>query len=191
MNTMAAPSVFASYSPKSGFRRRCLSLDSAKNAVKIDEDLSRPQQPQHSVLLIPPTASDIDRIHHHIGLQMFGCELQKAANAIFPGDQISRYTKVDVILLSWEDEDPNLPVSREIKELAKIFSDLYAYDVEEWLIPADDSHNRLQKRILDFLGRSDPRHLKIVYYAGHGGLSNRGLPIWTRYLKFTFTFVDG
>lgn len=102
---------------------------------------------------------ELDRLVHHVGLQDFGAELQKAANAVFTGDQRSRYTKVEAILLSWE-------------------------EVYEWLIPAEDSQNQLQSRILAFLGNSDPQHLKIVYYAGHGRLTNHGTPAWTRSVPF-------
>lgn len=95
-----------------------------------------------------------------------------------------------MIILSWKDEDPHLPVSLEIKELSKTLADMYNYNVEEWLIPADDSHNKLQTKVLQFLGDSDPRHLKIVYYAGHGKLTNHGQPAWTRYvfLKYFLSF---
>lgn len=79
-----------------------------------------------------------------------------------------------------EDEDPNLPVSLEIKDLAYTFSNLYVFHVEECLIPAYDLHNSLQAKIHQFLGQSDPRQLKIVYYAGHGKLTNNGQPAWTR-----------
>jgi hypothetical protein len=37
-----------------------------------------------------------------------------------------------------------------------------------------------QRMILEFLGDSDPRHLKIVYYAGHRKLTNHGQPARTR-----------
>src|SRR6266536_809176 len=70
----------------------------------------------------PPTGHDLDRINYHIDLQDFVNDLQKAVNAIFPIEQESRYSKVDVILLSWEDEDPKLPVLLEIRELSEIFS---------------------------------------------------------------------
>ena len=73
-----------------------------------------------------------------------------------------------------------MPVSLEIQELKAILGELYGYNVEEWLIPGEDCHNRLQARILEFLGESDPRYLKIVYYAGHGKLTNHGQPAWTR-----------
>lgn len=104
---------------------------------------------------------------------------------IFPGDQISRYTKVDVILLSWADEDPKLPVSLEIDQLAETFISYYGYGVEIWLIPAEDSHNKVQAKILQFLDGSDTSHLKVVYYAGHGRLTNHvSQPLATNILVF-------
>ena len=61
----------------------------------------------------PPTFTDIDRWHFHTDLKKFGEDLQSAANAVFPNEKRSRYTKVSVLMLSWSDEDPNLPVSYE------------------------------------------------------------------------------
>jgi hypothetical protein len=55
-----------------------------------------------------PSIDKLDRMNYYIQLQYFASGLQSVANAIFPGDQISRYAEVDVILLSWEDEDPRL-----------------------------------------------------------------------------------
>jgi hypothetical protein len=157
-------------------RRRSLS----PSAASVSSGASQPDDVFSPSTRAPPSAYDLDRLNYHITLQDFGSELQKASNAILPGDQLSRYEKVDVILLSWEEEDPKLPVSIEIKELAEIFRELYGYEVEEWFIPAENCHNRLQARILEFLGDGDPRHLKIVYYAGHGKLTNHGQPAWTR-----------
>jgi hypothetical protein len=128
----------------------------------------------------PPSSHELDRLNYHRAWSDFEKDLQNAAKAVFSGDRASRYTKVDVILLSWEDEDPRLPVSLEIQKLADTFTQLYGFDVEEWQIPAADCHNTLQARILQFLGENNPKHLKIVYYGGHGKLTNHGTPAWTR-----------
>ena len=162
---------------KSLKRRRSRSVSSGEEEVQLDDDLfPRWNRP-------PPTGHELDRIHDHINLEQFGKQLQIAANVLFPGDgeRGSRYSKYNVLLLSWEDEDPKLPVSLEIAELARTFTDIYRYDVEEYLIPSEESHIRLQGRILKFLGDNDPAHLKIVYYAGHGRLTNHGQPAWTRF----------
>jgi hypothetical protein len=47
-------------------------------------------------------------------------------------------------------------------------------------IPDVNSHTALNLKILQFLDDNDTKHLKIVYYAGHGKLSNHGQAIWTR-----------
>ena len=159
-------------------RRRSQSVNSTEQLTQLD--LNSSTKPPR---LASGSGYDLDRLSYHVRLQDFAVDLQKAANAAFPGGQTSRYTKVDVILISWEDEDPNLPVSSEIRELADTFANLYGYQVEEWLIPAeDDSHNKLQVKILQFLWASNPTHLKIVYYAGHSKLGSNGHPILTRYL---------
>lgn len=164
------PDTFASHSAK---RRRSRSISSGEEITRLDDDLPPNAHP-------PPSAHELDRLNYHIRLKDIGSALQKAANAIFPGKQASRYSKVDVMLLSWEAEDPNLPVSVEINELEDVFTNIYRYDVEKWLIPSDNCHNLLQTKVLEFLGSNDPEHLKIVYYAGHGKLTNHGQPAWTR-----------
>lgn len=118
-------------------RRRSRSLSSDINVARFDSTFFEQRQPV-------PTIQELDRLNRHIGLQEFGAELQKAANIVFTGNHESRYTKVEVMLLSWEDEDPKLPVSLEIRELASVFTNLYQYEVQEWQIPAEDSHIQLQ-----------------------------------------------
>lgn len=157
-------------------RRRSHSLSSTEHLTQLDLDNStRSNRPALS------SGYDLDRLNDHVRLQDFGVELQKAANAVFPAGQISRYTKVDVILLSWEDEESDLKILSEIRELSDTFANLFGYHVEEWLIPAEDSHNKLQVKILQFLWESNPSHLKIVYYAGHAKLASNGRPMLTRY----------
>jgi hypothetical protein len=96
----------------------------------------------------PLSGHDLDKFNYHV-------HFQGGASAIFPSDQNSSYTKVDVIILSWEDEDLKLPVSLDIKALADFFSTLNGFQVGQWLIPSDNSHNELQKKILKFLGDND------------------------------------
>lgn len=128
----------------------------------------------------PPSGTELDRLHYHVDLQEFAKTLQGAVNAAFSSDRRSRYSQVSALLLSWEDEDPQLPVSIEIKALKDVFIDLYGFEVEEWQIPATESHMELNLRVLNFLKDSNTKHLKIVYYAGHGKLSNHGQSLWTR-----------
>jgi hypothetical protein len=131
----------------------------------------------------PPTFDDIDRWRYHTDLRKFGESLEKAANAVFPNDRKSRYSHVSVLMLSWADEDPMLPVSREIDELHRVFRDVYHFETDRWTIPDLDSHFKVTKKVMDFVKPTpdNKSKLKIVYYAGHARLmSTRGLA-WTRY----------
>jgi hypothetical protein len=141
----------------------------------VDED-----SPSSPAQCPPLSGYDLDRLNYHVDLEDFGKGLQNAANAVFSSDQRSRYTQVSALLLSWEDEDPQLPVSLEINALKDVLVNLYEFEVEEWKIPTQDSHMELNLKILQFLKDSSTKHLKIVYYAGHGKLSNHGQAIWTR-----------
>src|ERR1700691_2630809 len=79
----------------------------------VSEAVSQSNSISSSSTAPPPTPHDIDRWSKHISLQDFGEGLQIAARALFPNEMKSRYTSVTVLVLSWQDEDPNLPVSLE------------------------------------------------------------------------------
>jgi hypothetical protein len=134
----------------------------------------------------PPNPSDIDRWNYHTNLTKFGNDLQAAANAVFPNVKRSRYSRVFVLILSWELEDPQLPVSLEINELQHVFQDIYHFETELYKIPDQDCHYKLFKKIGDFVEPVDDsnNHLKIVYYAGHARLSENQTLVWTRYVHF-------
>lgn len=88
---------------------------------------------------MPPRADEWDRTLRHIGLEDFGKSLEKAARAIFPNDNKSKYSKVYVLLIRWETQDPKLLVEREIAELRRVFEEIYHYDIDEFRIPDSDS----------------------------------------------------
>jgi hypothetical protein len=159
-------------------RRRSYSVPSTEHLTQLD--LDNPTKLKKPAL---GSGYSLGRLNDHVRLQDFGVELQKAADAVFPSGQTSRYTKVDVILLSWEDEEPDVRISSDLQDLSDTFANLFGYHVEEWLIPAEDSHNKLQVKILQFLWESNPSHLKIVFYGGHAKLASNGQPMLTRYLS--------
>ncbi len=115
---------------------------------------------------------DISSVEFHVkDLETFGRTLTRATAAAFPNRGGSRYSKVHVLFLSWEDD--LLGVSKEIVELRDVFRHTYHYDTEEWHIPSNRSHNSLVKRITEYLeAYEDKRNLLIVYYAGHGHLND-------------------
>jgi hypothetical protein len=133
---------------------------------------------------IPPTPDDISRWQDHIGLQEFGEGLQAAAKAVFPNSSKSRYSKVSVLMLSWQDEDPNLPVSIEIDHLNGVFRCIYGFETEIWKIPDSNCHAKLNRKVLDFVTTEDDPadQLFIVYYAGHARLTRDRLLAWTRFV---------
>jgi hypothetical protein len=130
----------------------------------------------------PPSFREIDFQNLHISLKEFGEGLQAAARAVFPNETASRYSKVTVLMLSWDDEDPNLPVSIEISRLYNVFNKVYHFEVEMWKIPDRDSHFAVNQKIGNFVSpaEDDKEHLKIVYYAGHGRLTKNRTLAWTR-----------
>jgi hypothetical protein len=79
----------------------------------------------------PPALYDLDQLQYHISLQELGDLLQKAVNAAFPNDKRMRYCEVFVLLLSWEDEDPKLPISHEIEDLKTVMADVCNFNIQE------------------------------------------------------------
>jgi hypothetical protein len=89
----------------------------------------------------------------------------------------SPYTAVNVLLLSWEDDD--LGVATEIAELDKVLRNVYRYSVELWTIPSKKSHNELGDRLRDFTKKYENEDsLLIVYYGGHGYLNDSRQLVW-------------
>jgi hypothetical protein len=116
----------------------------------------------------------------HIGLRDFETELDSVAKAVFPNNKKSRYSRSHVLLISWETQDPKLPVQREVTNLHEVLDGIYHYDVEEFQIPDHASHSEVSKKINAFVevGNNSCNDLKIVYYAGHSRLSRSKELVW-------------
>lgn len=130
---------------------------------------------------MPPRAEEWDRTLRHTALEDFGRALETAAKAVYPNDQMSRYSRVYVLLICWETEDPKLPVVREIQSLRQVLADIYHYEVEEFCIPNSRSHAAVSEKINAFVNIDDDSStdLKIVYYAGHSRLARNKELIWS------------
>jgi Caspase domain len=98
--------------------------------------------------------------------------------AIWPRRHESRYLKVEVLLLSWEDDD--LGVVKEVTELQNLFEDLYHYEVQVYQIPNVKPDKELKRRMLQFLENDHEDTLLILYYGGHARKSPQSneAPIW-------------
>jgi hypothetical protein len=109
---------------------------------------------------------DITGSDHHISdIQKLGKDLYAAAQAVWPRRNGIRYTNVQVLLLSWEDDD--LGVSAEIKPLKRLFEERYYFGVEEYKIPSIKPDPVLTRRVLEFLDHDSKETLLILYYGGH------------------------
>ena len=82
----------------------------------------------------------------------------------------SSYTKVSVLLLTWDDEDQG--VQDEISKLETVFEKTFNFLVEDsaaWRIPSQTSTQELQKKVFEFLDlHRRQADLVVVYYNGHG-----------------------
>jgi len=145
---------------------------SSTPAAETPSFSSRSPQSSHTSSL-PPRADEWDRTLRHISLKEFGRALDQEARAVYPNSAGSKYSNVHVLLISWETEDPKLPVRREIVALHELFDHVYHYAVEEFRIPDSASHAAVSEKINAFVKLNDDSSddLKIVYYAGHSMLS--------------------
>ncbi|TVY46156.1 GATA zinc finger domain-containing protein, partial [Lachnellula occidentalis] len=82
-------------------------------------DLS-PEEPNRSVSSPPRTGYDLDRQNYHVGLQDFGNKPPESRQCM----------------------------SLEIRELKDVCINQYGFEVQEWQIPAVDSHMELNRRVL-------------------------------------------
>jgi hypothetical protein len=139
------------------------------------------RSPHSSTSSVLPRAEEWDRTLRHIKLEDFGKALHKAASAVYPNGKTSRYSRVYVLLICWETQDPKLPVDCEIRGLRHVLEDVYNYDVKEFRIPDSESHAEVSERINSFVkvGSNSSDDLKIVYYAGHSRLSRTKELVWS------------
>jgi hypothetical protein len=139
------------------------------------------RSPHSSTSSVPPRAEDWDRTLRHIGLEDFGKALENATKAVYPNGKASRYSRVYVLLIRWETQDPQLPVECEIHGLRNVLENVYNYDVEEFRIPDSESHAEVSEKINSFVkvGGNSSNDLKIVYYAGHSRLSRTKELVWS------------
>jgi hypothetical protein len=73
---------------------------------------------------------------------------------------------VDVLLLSWEEDD--LGTSTEIEEVSSVFTEDYHFNAYRYLIPSRRPTFALQSFLSSFIrNRGDLRGLIILYYGGH------------------------
>jgi hypothetical protein len=79
-----------------------------------------------------------------------------------------RYLAVNVLLLSWRDDD--IGCAKEVDNLARMFEEHFNYFVWPYKIPSEESQRLLAVHVSQFLSQfGGPDNLILVYYGGHGG----------------------
>ena len=105
--------------------------------------------------------------------------LSDAANAAWPSQPPAQYSRVKVLLMSWENDD--LEFGEELKPLAALFEGQYHFDTETWKIPLRRSAAELSRKIASIV-RTDGQAgtLLVFYYGGHARANDHvgGRPIW-------------
>ena len=137
-----------------------------------------PARPIQVVRPLECATHDVSRASHHLqDIKDFLATVNRATRSAFPNSGKSRYQAVHALLLSWAEDD--LGVLVELDRLARVFTELYDFCTEKWLIPSDDSHGELGDRLRAFTKtHAQENVLLIVYYGGHGFLNDYRQPIW-------------
>jgi hypothetical protein len=86
------------------------------------------------------------------------------------------YSKVSVLLLSWEADIDDLKVQDEVKRLGKLFEETFNYTVKYQQLVEERKSRRtpqaqMNAAVANFVLESDStneKSLMLVYYAGHG-----------------------
>ena len=92
------------------------------------------------------------------------------------------YSSVVVLLLSWKED--TLGVQDEIRRVSIMFREVFAYNVQEYLIPSVNPEISLATEIHSLVERHGGEDsLIIIYYGGHGDpdLDGERQAIWAAY----------
>lgn len=155
------------------------SATSLNDATMEPDNMSSPET--FTVPIHPLKPHKIITNHHLHSIDQFAEDLSAALSAAWPTRHESRYRDVQVLILSWEDDD--LGVSKEIDDLRSTFLHLFHYGVTEWKIPQHKPERKLNLEVGDFLEQYDSKdRLLVVYYAGHGFLNEQRVPMWAAYV---------
>jgi hypothetical protein len=91
------------------------------------------------------------------------------------------YLSVSVLLIQWWDNHNQPKAKNEVQQLDRIFRDTFGFTTHIFDLSEECScdhvacsctpQDRLQQRILQFMGQCDsPHNLSVIYYTGYGSL---------------------
>ncbi|KAL8941025.1 MAG: hypothetical protein Q9211_001991 [Gyalolechia sp. 1 TL-2023] len=95
---------------------------------------------------------------------------QAVQRGLLNSQTLSKYTTVGVLMMHWDNDD--IGVEPLEQDLATVFSELYNFNVETFVIPSHPQTgnvmNIMNRRLMDFTARYEgPRSLLIYVYSGH------------------------
>ncbi|KAL2068473.1 hypothetical protein VTL71DRAFT_16571 [Oculimacula yallundae] len=151
------------------------------NSDRMSDRSTSDEEDDNQSSIMSPKIENFERWQANIGIKTFGEGLNAAAKAVFPIEARSRYTKVYVILIFWEEDDANRPAPIEILKLFSVFKDVFHFDVQTLKISGENSNRAVTEKISDFvkLGENSDDSLKIVYYAGSSQILKNKRQLWT------------
>ncbi|KHN95215.1 Zinc finger, C2H2-like protein [Metarhizium album ARSEF 1941] len=108
--------------------------------------------------------------------ESFARHLQDAAMLIQRQTERPPYADVSVLLLSWEEDRS---VDDDVAAFEQLLQDKYNYATQRWQIPTVPNPSiKLGVQMASFLENARPKHLLIIYYAGHGYVGVDGHVYW-------------
>lgn len=82
------------------------------------------------------------------------------------------------MLIRWEEDE--LEVEWELNELQQVFREEYGFSTEQFLIPIQNAHRKLNHKALSFVEDHEREDmLLIVYYGGHGAINKARQSTWS------------
>ncbi|TGO24997.1 hypothetical protein BPAE_0090g00410 [Botrytis paeoniae] len=125
-----------------------------------------------STIIIPPIDYQDKDASNDSKLKALFDEHMSAKNASVA------YREVHVLLLSWDRKDDDLHVEQEVADLENVFRDIFKYKTTQKILqqnPRKHPQVQINLYLAEFVhNHDDPDTLLIVYYAGHGKLSDDG-----------------
>ena len=105
----------------------------------------------------------------------------QAFSGAFPSSSESKYQRVVVLLLRWEDDDTD--VAKDLSKLQDVFEKCYHFTTKTWIIPSSRSDATLSQCLYDFRdANASSGNLLIVYYGGRSDqAAHTTANYWRRY----------
>ncbi|TGO63706.1 hypothetical protein BCON_0011g00480 [Botryotinia convoluta] len=142
----------------------------SNSVLKPDHDSRRTTA---STIIIPPTGYQDKEASSNSKFKAIFDEHMSAKNASVA------YREVHVLLLSWDRKDDDLHVEQEqVADLENVFRDIFKYKTTQKILqqnPRKHPQVQINLYLAQFVADHDDLNtLLIVYYAGHGKLSDDG-----------------